>query len=148
MVWGSISGAGKGDLWFMPPNTTISSHVYLELLQEKLQSLLMRLDCHTFQHDGAPCHQAKIVKRWLSDENIPVLNWPGQSPDLNPIENAWMVIKRRVAAAKPESLTHLKDIISQVWHEKFTIAECQKLVDSMPKRITAVLKNKGLVTKY
>jgi transposase len=148
MVWGSMSATGPGDLWFMPKNTTINSQVYLRLLQEKLPPLMERLNCHTFQHDGAPCHQAKIVKQWLQTSQIPVLDWPGQSPDLNPIENAWFMIKKRVASRKPTSLEHLKNIIKEVWEESFSSAECQILVETMPERIRAVMKNQGAHCKY
>jgi len=126
MVWGSICGSGKGDLWFMPPNTTINTNVYLGILQEKLKQSMATLNCHTFQQDGAPCHKAKIVHQWLRSEHIDLLDWPGQSPDLNPIENAWMIIKRGVSSAEQRSLNHLKEIIVAVLQEKFTVAECDK----------------------
>ena len=52
---------------------------------------------------GAPAHQTKLVKKWLSEKNIPTLEWPGNSPDLNSIENAWNVMKIRYK--KPSQLT-------------------------------------------
>lgn len=148
MVWGSISASGPGDLWFMPRNTTMTGLVYLQLLQERLLPLLQRLNCHTLQHDGAPCHRAKCVKDWLAVSEIPTLEWPAQSPDLNPIENAWLLIKKRVAATKPTSLDDLKKKIKEVWQENFSPSECKRLVESMPTRILSVLKNKGYATKY
>jgi arsenate reductase-like glutaredoxin family protein len=45
-------------------------------------------DCEVFIQDGAPCHTSKKVMKWLTDHNIEVLDWPGNAPDLNPIENA------------------------------------------------------------
>ena len=43
--------------------------------------------CSHFQHDGAPCHQTKAVKKWLGEAGIEILGpWPGNSPDLNPRE--------------------------------------------------------------
>jgi len=55
-----------------------------------------------FQQDGTPCHTARICMKWLSDKGIWVLPWPGNSPDLNPIENLWSRLKRLVFGQTPE----------------------------------------------
>ena len=70
MMWGCISGKGRGLLWIIPKNTTITSKVYLDILKEKLEPSMTILGCDTFQQDGAPVHTAKIVKTWLSEKNI------------------------------------------------------------------------------
>jgi transposase len=148
MVWGGISASGPGDLWFMPRNTTMNGQSYLGVLQEKLQPVMQRLNCDILQQDGAPCHRAKCVKEWLSTVGVRTLDWPGQSPDLNPIENAWLVLKKRVAATRPSSLEQLEEKICDIWQHNFSVDECKRLVDSMPRRIEAVLKNKGHSSRY
>jgi len=72
----------------------------------------------------------------------------GNSPDLNPIENLWVILKRKVAARNPTSASDLKEAIKHVWCDEITQELCQKLVHSMPDRISAVLRNRGQCTKY
>ena len=85
MVWACFSGRGRGAIWFMPKDTTITGAVYLSVLKEKLQPHMNILGSTVFQHDGAPCHRMTAVSRWLADQDIEVLGpWPGSSPDLNP----------------------------------------------------------------
>ena len=53
--------------------------------------------CDTFMHDDAPCYRSKLVNLFLQENQVKVLDWPGSSPDLNPTENLWKLMKDRVA---------------------------------------------------
>ena len=84
MVWGCIAASGRGALFFLPPQTTMKAKNYLEMLKEKLPPWMALRNTSIFQHDGAPCHRAKLVKTWLQRQTFRELpNWPGSSPDLN-----------------------------------------------------------------
>ena len=99
--------------------------------------------------DGAPCHQTKAVKKWVGEAGIEILGpWSGNSLDLNPIENCWVLLKQKVVAHNPTSLSDLKQAIKQVWMNEISVNYCEKLCLSMPERIDDVLKNKGGHTKY
>ena len=54
-------------------------------------------------HDGTPCHRRKAVKKFLEQKKIKTLEWPGNNPDLNPIENLWCVMKNKVSEKHPTS---------------------------------------------
>ena len=96
-----------------------------------------------FQHDGAP----KATK-WLGEQNIDIfVAWSGNSPDVNPIDNLWSILKKQVDKQKPKNCDKLQALIMQEW---VAISQdlAQKLISSMPGRIAEVLKNKGQHCKY
>ena len=148
MVWGAMSARGTAGLYFLQPGTTMSGAKYLDLLKDKLEIHMVVHDCDVFMHDGAPCHKAKPVKSFLQEKNVDMLDWPGNSPDLNPIENLWHVMKNEVADQQPTGMESLKTTIKIVWTQKISPEYCSNLIDSMPRRMTAVVKNRGGLTKY
>ena len=149
MIWGSFSSSGRGNLYFLPPRTTMRASNYLELLKDRLPTMMQVRQTNIFMHDGAPCHKARCVSEWLSSEGIEVLGpWPGNSPDLNPIENLWNFMKNKISEHKPTSLNDLKETIRRVWCMEITPTRCQDLVDSMPRRVATVLENCGEHSKY
>ena len=91
---------------------------------------------------------SKNVTTFLKSKKVKVLDWPGNSPDLNPIKNLWMVVKNKVAEKQASSAKELKKAIKEVWVKKITPEYCRKLVESMPKRLNDVIKCKGGCTKY
>ena len=104
-------------------------------------------DCNVFMHDGSPCHRAKLVKNFLQ-ENVDILDWPGNTSDLNPIENLWHVMKNEVADQHPTSMESLKTTIKIVWTKKMESEYCCNLIDSIPRRMAAVVKYRGGLKKY
>ncbi|CAB4430830.1 unnamed protein product [Rhizophagus irregularis] len=99
--------------------------------------------------DNAPVHRARTVSQWKEDNSVSTIPWPAQSPDLNPIEHLWDVLERKVQAHKP----HPKNIreLMVVLEEKWNNIEPEiliNLVDSMPRRVHAVLDSHGNPTRY
>jgi transposase len=99
--------------------------------------------------DGAPCHTAKSIKTYLASKNNPLLDWPGNSPDMNPIENVWEILKRKMNKI---NITNKKDLIARlisVWfHDDDIKIAAMNCIKSMPDRIRAIIKAKGGGTKY
>ena len=87
VIWGALSKNGVATLSFVPPGTTINGPKYVQMLSEKLKLHLQVHNCQIFIQDGAPCHRSKFAKNFLDSNNIDLLERPGNSPDLNPIEN-------------------------------------------------------------
>lgn len=148
MVWGSFSAHGRGNLYFIPQKETVNAVRYRNILAEKLMTAMTIHGCTIFQQDSAPAHTAKLVKDWLKMKKVSVLEWPGNSPDLNPIENLWNVMKRKVALHAPSNMQDLTYWVKKVWCTEINQELCRKLIHSMPTRIKAVLKRKGCATKY
>ncbi|GBB88289.1 hypothetical protein RclHR1_14860001 [Rhizophagus clarus] len=101
-----------------------------------------------FQQDNDPKHTATRTKQWFEDNEIEVLSWPPQSPDLNPIEHLWNDIDRHLRALDIEirSKDMLWEQIFNVWNET-ALEACSKLIEIMPERINDVIKAKGGYTR-
>ncbi len=148
MIWGAMSSAGVGPLCFLKTNVT--APVYQEILEHFMlpsADQLFKDADFIFQQDLAPAHTAKSTKSWLNDHGVGVLDWPANSPDLNPIENLWGIVKRKMRDKRPKNADELKATVKETW-ASILPQQCHKLITSMPRRIEAVIKAKGAPTKY
>ncbi len=148
MIWAAMSSAGVGPLCFL--KSTVNAAIYQELLEHLILPSADKLYGDAdfiFQEDLAPAHTAKGTKSWFNDHGVTVLDWPANSPDLNPIENLWGIVKRKMRDTRPNNADDLKAAIKATW-ASIPPQQCHKLITSMPRRIEAVIKAKGAPTKY
>ncbi len=111
-----MSSAGVGPLCFLKTNST--APVYQEILEQFMlpsADQLFKDADFIFQQDLAPAHTAKSTKSWLNDHGVGVLDWPANSPDLNPRENLWGIVKRKMRNKRPNNADELKATVKETW---------------------------------
>ena len=97
MIWDVMSCRGAAGLCFITPNTTMNGPKYVELIKEKLKLDMHVHGCTIFRQNVASCHPSKVATGFLKKNKISALEWPENSPGLNPIKNLWNVMKDKVA---------------------------------------------------
>lgn len=117
---------------------------YLNILNENLT--LNLLEDWTYQQDNDPKHSVRVVKQWFRENNINILEWPTQSPDLNPTENLWRP-GTRVRARMPTNLQQLEAFAKEEWRNILQ-QTCRNLVETYKKHLEAIIKNKVFFTDY
>ena len=145
-VWGFIAANGRRKI--VQYSGTMDQYKYKELLEHQLLGELPSITSQDeeviFMQDNAPCHTAKSVQSFLEENRVNLLAWPGQSPDLNPLENVWAQLQQCLLEKK-ESVEDTEDL----WEEtkrifyNFEQSYIEKLYNSLPKRINQVIKSKG-----
>lgn len=148
MVWGCFSANGMGPLRRIEGK--MDRHVYLDIMENTMEPYSQKAygdNDFIFQQDNDPKHTAKLVVNWFRENQINVMDWPSQSPDLNPIEHMWDVLENELTGVRAKNATEKFAQLEQAWGEiqKETI---DKLIDSMPRRCQAVIDAKGYATKY
>jgi hypothetical protein len=154
MFWGCFHGHTKGLGFFWEKDwgsigkesyqqhTVPLIHGYIKLqAREGIDLLLMQ--------DGAPGHAAADTRQDLRERGVIVIFWPPFSPDLNPIERVWHIMKNYLQDNYPEVMGYdqLRAAVQDAW-DKVRESEFRELIESMPARCQAVIDANGLFTPY
>ena len=148
MVWGGIGYYSRTPLVRIAG--TLNSQRYIsEVLEPVVLPYLQGSATAIFQQDNARPHVARIVQRFFVNHQIELLPWPARSPDLSPIENMWSMVAQRLTqitspAATPDDLWQR---VEAAW-AAVPQEHIQRLFDSMPRRVAAVISNNGGYSGY
>ena len=160
-VWGIISKRGVGPLIFL--DSTVTKDTYMELLDDVLIDYIEELEHHygqefIFQHDNAPAHDAiqingreyehESVIGWFQECQIQRLYHPGNSPDLNAIENLWDIVDNGLR--KQYGTTDISEMKKRIEKEWYAIPQetVLNLYRSMPRRAVQLKQNKYFPIDY
>lgn len=143
MIWGAFSYNGKIRLRFV--SNKMNSDYYINMLDNTIDELeAVGGENFIFQQDNASIHISKKSKQWFQEHEFQLLEWPACSPDLNPIENLWGIIARKVYgnSRQYQTIAELKVAILQSWLD-IRSETLRNLVDSMKDRLFDVILKKG-----
>ena len=119
MVWGCMAASGVRELVFI--DDKMDKYCYKNILQNNLQKSADNLGIggdYYFQQDNDPKHITKIVRLWILYNTPHTLKTPPQSPDLNPIENLWDTLERRIRRHHISSKIQLKQVLLEEWQHR------------------------------
>jgi transposase len=147
-LWGCIcaGGLGHAELYV----NTLDAHRYQSILALNLVSSAHQFwpkGQWWFQQDNWSVHTADTSQVWFHTHGIDLLDWPAWSPDLNPIENLWNDLKRRVYAHHPQTMEELEHWIEVEWNAT-DLNFISHICKSMPHRLQMLLNNKGHKISY
>jgi hypothetical protein len=170
MVWACFTGERLGPLVICDEGG-IGANEYEDILYDGLFSLIDDIlqppesdtiqvadqDTFLFMQDNAPCHKAECILEFLHENRIPLMEWPPQSPDLNPLENLWVDFKDEFhkqfvalfnhPSKSLEARYRYGEVLQAVWYNQ-GMKIVKSLLESMPTRCQLVIQAEGGWIKY
>jgi transposase len=135
-IWGSISINFEREIYVF--TGILTGIKYIDILRNNLKIEHNLI----FQDDNDPKHRSKIVKLWKDENKIVSLDWPSNSPDLNPIENIWALLKNKIKKRPNRTTKEFTESIIECWKE-IDQEHINNAINSVPNRI-----NKGKSINY
>lgn len=147
-VWGAIGWNGVAVLKLVQGNLKAKTYQdeIINDLPDSGRAVSNRFRSFRFQHDNAPAHTAGSTKGFLTQRGIKPIDWRGNSPDMNPIENVWSVVAR-AADYHVTNQQQLFRAVIRAWTQ-VSVSYIRKLFRSMRNRVREVIRNRGGSTHY
>lgn len=121
---------------------------YVEILHNHILEIEEMLgDVWRFQQDNDPKHTSRLAKTFLQENFPEVIDWPSNSPDLNPIENLWSIVKSNVEKRMPKNIEELKRFMVEEWRN-VPESTLVNLVKSMRRRCELIIQSNGERISY
>ena len=97
--------------------TRVKAQIYKNIVQDHVVPIIQNsgFDRATFMQDNSPCHKAKVVMSYLTEQDFEIMDWPPQSPDLNPTENLWKTLGVKVMERNPTNTEDLWVKLQEEW---------------------------------
>jgi transposase len=147
-LWGCFCARGVGQAEIFVGEFDAAR--YVDILQHNLIQTALHFYPHEawwFQQDNAPQHTSRLAHRWFHNHGVNLLDFPPYSPDLNPIENLWSILKARVEARLARTMDEVERVLKEEW-EALDTELLTSLAHSMPTRCAAVVANRGHKAPY
>jgi transposase len=143
MVWGGITAHGRTPLVVVARNLTGRCY------RDVIPFIQAQANNVTFQQDNARPHVARVVRDYLTQQNVDLLPWPAVSPDLSPIEHVWDEMEQRLRHLpnQPVTLVKMGLALIRIWNN-ITQAFFNNLVRSMRRRCQTCINANGGHTRY
>ena len=154
MAWGAFCGTTKSDLIYVPEKAKLNSALYVDLIYEPVLIPFWHHCCELYGwaravEDGAPGHKSQATI-FRNTNGVDTIQWPSQSPDINLIEAVWQMMEDELGVhfGRGESVKIIQEQCRYVWEHLVTPEKLQKLIESMPSRLQAVIDANGGPTPY
>ena len=140
-AWGGFCVKGKTSLFCF--RRIMDGKYYTEILEKHIPEIRSMLrDEWRLQQDNDPKHTSRVAREFLNSNVPEVMDWPSNSPDLNPIENLWAIVKRNVEKRRPKNLSELESFLGEEW-DNIPNSLLINLVDSMSRGCNEVIEKNG-----
>ena len=147
-LWGCFCAKGIGQAEIFVGEFNAAR--YVDILQHNLIQTALHFypnEHWWFQQDNAPQHKSNLAYRWFHNHGVDIIDFPPYSPDLNPIENLWSILKARVEARLARTTDEVERVLKEEW-EALDQELLASLAHSMPTRCAAVVANRGHKAPY